>query len=57
MWYVVAGVESVVVLLLIAVTIWERRHRRSRLAVKLPLFVVFLALLAWRTYLSVIGEH
>jgi hypothetical protein len=48
--------EVVALLVLGAVTIWERRSRRSRLVIKLPLFVVCLLLLVWQTYLLVIGN-
>jgi hypothetical protein len=56
MWLTVVGAESIVVLLLVGVWLWERRSRRSRRFVKLPLHVLSVVLLAWLTYLSVIGH-
>jgi hypothetical protein len=52
----VSGAELAALLLLASVVIWERRSRRSRFVIKLPLFILCLVLLAWQIYLLVIGN-
>jgi bacteriorhodopsin len=55
-YYAVSSAAVAALLLLGGVTIWERRSRRTRLIIRLPLFVLCCALIVWQVYLLAFGR-